>query len=224
MTVTTYATYLYLDELLSLQRPMTPAEEQDLSDSERLFIVVHQASETLLSQVLVDLRHIEAGCCRERCYAYRTERAIRLIDSLDGQLTLLRRTLRREDFLLFRDRFGTASGLQSEQFSELFDLTDRLTAPDGDLGGDLSGDGAGDLTGDLSGDGTERPVRHGRFDALREAVQRWRRTHLELVEHMLGDRTGTGETSGVRFLRDRLESREPDGGRRVTPVGQRTRS
>ncbi|RAJ69913.1 tryptophan 2,3-dioxygenase [Streptomyces sp. Amel2xB2] len=217
MTVTTYATYLHLDELLSLQRPMTPAEEQDLSDSERLFIVVHQASETLLSQVLVDLRHIEAGCCRERCYAYRTERAIRLIDSLDGQLTLLRRTLRREDFLLFRDRFGTASGLQSEQFSELFDLTDRLTAPDGDLAGDLTGDGA------------ERPVRHSRLDALREAVQRWRRTHLELVEHMLGDRTGTGETSGVRFLRDRLESRElesrePDGGRRMTPVGQRTRS
>src|SRR5262245_56235182 len=104
MTVPTYATYLHLDELLSLQRPMTPAEQQDLSDSERLFIVVHQASETLLSQVLVDLRHIEAGRCGQRCYAYRLERTVRLIGSLDGQLTLLRRTLRREDFLHFRDR------------------------------------------------------------------------------------------------------------------------
>lgn len=202
MTDTTYANYLHLDELLSLQRPMTPAGQQDLSDSERLFIVVHQASETLLSQVLVDLRHIEDGCCGQGCYAYRAERAVRLIDSLDGQLTLLRRTLRPKDFLLFRDRFETASGLQSQQFGELFDLTDRLTAPDA----------------------TDRPMRHRQLDALREAVQRWRRTHLELVEHMIGGMSGSGETSGVRFLRDRLDGHEADGGCQVTAAGHRTRS
>ncbi len=202
MTDTTYATYLHLDELLSLQRPMTPAEQQDLSDSERLFIVVHQVSETLLSQVLVDLRHLEAGRCVQSCHTYRAERAIRLIDSLDGQLTLLRRTLRREDFHNFRDRFGTASGVQSTQFNELFRLTERLTAP-----------GGGD-----------RPVRPRQLDELRDAVQRWRHTHLELVEHMIGSLPGSGETGGVSFLRDRLRDLAPDNGDRFTVAGQRTRS
>ncbi|WP_369268102.1 tryptophan 2,3-dioxygenase family protein, partial [Streptomyces harbinensis] len=178
MTSPTYATYLRLDELLALQVPLTPREQRDLSDSERLFIVVHQASETLLSQVLVDLRHLDAGPCGPACRAHRTDRAVRLIGALEGQLTLLRRTLRREDFLAFRDRFGTASGLQSEQFRELFALTARLTGnPDGDRSG-----------------------------ALDAAVRRWRATHLDLVAHMLGDEPGTGATSGRRFLASRLEN------------------
>ncbi|MET2718076.1 tryptophan 2,3-dioxygenase family protein [Streptomyces harbinensis] len=188
MTSPTYATYLRLDELLALQVPLTPREQRDLSDSERLFIVVHQASETLLSQVLVDLRHLDAGPCGPACRAHRTDRAVRLIGALEGQLTLLRRTLRREDFLAFRDRFGTASGLQSEQFRELFALTARLTGhPDGDRSG-----------------------------ALDAAVRRWRATHLDLVAHMLGDEPGTGATSGRRFLASRLEN-PPDAAPATTP-------
>ncbi|MFB4193804.1 tryptophan 2,3-dioxygenase family protein [Streptomyces carpaticus] len=188
MTSPTYATYLRLDELLALQDPLTPRDQRDLRDSERLFIVVHQASETLLSQVLVDLRHLDTGPCGPACRAHRTDRAVRLIGALEGQLTLLRRTLRREDFLAFRDRFGTASGLQSEQFRELFTLTARLTGnPDGDRSG-----------------------------ALKTAVRRWRATHLDLVAHMLGDEPGTGETSGRRFLASRLED-PPAAAPAVTP-------
>ncbi|NGO12180.1 hypothetical protein G5C60_32390 [Streptomyces sp. HC44] len=190
MTATTYATYLHLDELLSLQRPLTPVEQQDLSDSERLFIVVHQASETLLSQVLVDLRHIEANRCGQRCFAHRVERATWLIDGLEGQLTLLRHALRQEDFLRFRERLGSASGLQSEQFRQLFALIERLT----------------------TADDVHRPVNPRHFDRLSGAVRRWRQTHLELVEYMIGDQPGTGDTSGIRFLRSRLNgsSREQD--------------
>ncbi|MFC5171010.1 tryptophan 2,3-dioxygenase family protein [Streptomyces mutomycini] len=183
MTSPTYATYLRLDELLSLQQPLTPAEQRDLSDSERLFIVVHQASETLLSQVLVDLRHIDAHRCGQQCFSQRVERAARLVDALAGQLTLLHRTLRREDFLRFRDRFGTASGLDSEQFKELFSRVRRLTKH-----------GADDRS----------PQEAQRLGELGAAVGRWRSTHLELVDHMLGDRPGTGETSGARFLAARL--------------------
>ncbi|MFF9688501.1 tryptophan 2,3-dioxygenase family protein [Streptomyces sp. NPDC014623] len=189
MTSPNYATYLKIDELLSLQRPLTPAEQQDLSDSERLFIVVHQASETLLSQVLVDLRHIDAGRCGQQCHAQRLERATRLVGSLEGQLTLLRHTLLREDFLLFRDRLGTASGLQSEQFHELFGLVKRLTQRGGE---------------------DRPPADSRRLSGLDDAVQRWRRTHLELVSHMLGDRPGSAETSGARFLAARLDGASTD--------------
>ncbi|WP_423509422.1 tryptophan 2,3-dioxygenase family protein [Streptomyces xinghaiensis] len=187
----TYASYLRLDELLSSQQPLTPPEQRDLSDSERLFIVVHQASEILLSQVLVDLGHIDAGRCGRSCFTHRVDRAVRLVDALTGQLTLLRRTLRREDFLRFRDRFGTASGLESEQFKELFLRVRRLTRHAG---------------------GGRPPEEARHLGELDDAVRRWRSTHLELVGHMLGDLPGTGETSGGRFLAARL-----DGG----PAGER---
>jgi tryptophan 2,3-dioxygenase len=204
LTGTTYATYLHLDELLSQQHPLTPIDRRDEYDCERLFIVVHQASETLLSQVLVDLRHIAAYQCGQRCFAHRAERAIRLIDALEGQLTLLRHTLRREDFLRFRDRVGTASGLQSEQFHELFALTESLTPG-----------GAGPLL----------PLAPRQRDGLSAAVRRWRRTHLELVEYMIGDMPGTGETAGLRFLASRLNGvpRGEDGGCPIA-VGKRTHS
>ncbi|NJQ02547.1 tryptophan 2,3-dioxygenase family protein [Streptomyces zingiberis] len=184
MPYPTYASYLRLDELLSLQRPLTPAEQRELSDSERLFIVVHQAAETLLSQALVDLRHLDDGRCGPACTTYRLERAARVVDALVGQLTLLRRTLRREDFMGFRDRFGTASGLESEQFKELFARVRRLTRQAG---------------------GDRVPEEARWLGELDEAVRRWRSTHLELVAHMLGDQPGTAETSGARFLAARLD-------------------
>ncbi|MFE9724182.1 tryptophan 2,3-dioxygenase family protein [Streptomyces sp. NPDC005794] len=204
MTPPNYATYLHLDELLTLQSPLTPSVQQDLSDSERLFIVVHQASETLLSQVLVDLRHIDADQCERQCYTQRVERATRLVDSLEGQLTLLRHTLLREEFMLFRDRFGTASGLQSKQFHELFGLVRKLTQR-----------------------GEARPSAGSeRLTGLDDAVRRWRRTHLELVTHMLGDLPGSAETSGIRFLAARLDNTSTDepAGAGGSPAGSQGRT
>jgi len=178
----TYSKYLHVKELLSLQNPLTPADQQDLHDSEQLFIVVHQASETLLSLALTDLRHIEANQCGRRCFAYRAERATQVVEVLEGNLSLLHHTLKPEDFLQFRDRFGTASGLQSAQFHELFRLTERLTAGDrGDL-----------VTVEL------------RLVRLQAAVRRWRATHLKMVRHMIGSLPGSGDTSGVRYLERRL--------------------
>ncbi|MBZ6141852.1 tryptophan 2,3-dioxygenase family protein [Streptomyces olivaceus] len=184
MTSPNYATYLHLPELLDLQRPLTPVDQQDLSDSERLFIVVHQASETLLSQVLVDLRHIASGQCGRRCHDRRAQRATRLVGALEGQLKLLHHTLPREDFLLFRHRFGTASGVQSKQFHELFARVRKLTKH-----------------GDEDGPAADPEL----LTALDEAVRRWRHTHIELVAHMLGDRPGSAETSGLRWLAARLD-------------------
>lgn len=204
MTGMTYATYLHLDELLSLQHPLTPVTLQDEHDDERLFIVVHQSSETLLSQVLVDLRHIAANECGQRCFAHRAERATRLIDALEGQLTLMRHTLKPEDFLRFRDRIGMASGLQSEQFHELFALTERLMP---------------------GGTGHFLSVDPRRRDELSAAVRRWRRTHLELVEYMIGNLPGTAKTSGVRYLASRLNGTPQDeDGHRSVVAGKRARS
>ncbi|WP_157357647.1 tryptophan 2,3-dioxygenase family protein [Amycolatopsis nigrescens] len=194
----TYSRYLHLKELLALQHPLTPPEQEDLCDSERLFIVVHQASEILLGQALTDLRHLEANQCGARCFRYRAERATRLIDALEGHLTLLRQTLDPADFLRFRDLFGTASGMQSAQFHELFELTERLPAMD---------------------------IGHSAATELRDAVRRWRRTHLQLVQYMIGNQPGSGETSGLRYLARRLNGKA-SGEIAGCPVGAlpRTRS
>jgi tryptophan 2,3-dioxygenase len=188
VTAMTYSKYLHLNELLSLQHPLTPSDQQDLRDSEQFFIVVHQASETLLSQALIDLRHVEANHCSKQCFAQRMERASKLVDALEGQLTLLHQALRPEDFLGFRHRFGTASGMQSTQFHELIDLTERL------------------MTRDVSHGGPEEPRQLVR---LSTAVQRWRYTHLKLVQHMIGDLPGSANSSGVRYLASKLNCPSP---------------
>lgn len=183
MTGMTYARYLHLKELLSLQRPLTPPADEDVHDGERLFIVVHQASETLLSQALIDMGHIERGECTTSCFDHRADRATRLIEALENLLTLLHDTLDPEEFRSFRDSLGTASGLQSKQFHELFELTERLT----------------------TGNADQRvAVESHKLVRLRAAARRWRCTHLKLVEHMIGGRDGTGDTSGVDYLERRL--------------------
>ncbi len=196
MTSVTYSSYLHLKELLSLQQPLTPDTQRDVRDSERMFIIVHQVSETLLSQGLIDLRHVDEDRCGGRCSADRVERAARLVETMEGHLHLLRDTLRREDFLGFRDRLGTASGLQSSQFHELFALTEKLTAAQ---------QGARE---------SWRPA----LDHLRAAVEGWLRAHLALVDHMIGELPGTGKTDGRKFLETTLTGFTSSGGA-TCPLG-----
>jgi tryptophan 2,3-dioxygenase len=209
VTAVTYSGYLRLTELLSLQHPRTPADRPEVRDSERLFIVVHQASEILLTQELADLRQIAATGCRHSSFAVRVERVAALVDTLVAHLALLRgalpaadflmfrdrlgtAALPAADFLMFRDRLGTASGAQSAQFQQLFRLTEFVVTAN-----------AGD---------------HQRVARLAAAVRRWRSTHLEMVADMIGDRRGTGDTAGARYLAHRLaESSLAD-----SPLGARS--
>jgi hypothetical protein len=51
----TYAEYLKVDELLTLQRPLSDGPEHD----EMLFIVIHQVYELWFKQVIHELDHLE---------------------------------------------------------------------------------------------------------------------------------------------------------------------
>ena len=51
----TYAEYLKIDELLTLQRPLSDGPEHD----EMLFIVIHQVYELWFKQVIHELDHLE---------------------------------------------------------------------------------------------------------------------------------------------------------------------
>ena len=183
MTAVTYSGYLRLTELLSLQQPRTPADRPEVRDSERLFIVVHQASETLLSLALADLRQIVATGCEHSSFAHRIERATAVVDTLVEHLALLRDALPAADFLAFRDQLGSASGAQSAQFQQLFRLTEYVV---------------------MANDERGAAADHHRVARLTDAVRRWRGTHLEMVAAMIGNRRGTGDTTGARYLAHRI--------------------
>jgi tryptophan 2,3-dioxygenase len=112
----TYASYLKIDELLSLQEPLSEPEEHD----ELLFIVIHQTYELWFKELLHEIDHLAALLrCNDTPGAQRTlGRASRICRVAAAQMDVLE-TMTPTAFLAFRDRLESASGFQSAQFREL---------------------------------------------------------------------------------------------------------
>lgn len=112
----TYADYLAVDELLSLQRPLSDPVEHD----EMLFIVIHQAYELWFKQVLWELDYLieslDAGRGPEAMATLK--RILTILKVLVHQIDILE-TMTPVEFSSFRDRLESASGFQSAQFREL---------------------------------------------------------------------------------------------------------
>lgn len=112
----TYASYLHLDELLSLQSPRSSPEEHD----ELLFIVIHQTYELWFKLVLHETDRIIAGFHAGDLFGtIATFKRLRTImKTLVGQLDILE-TMTPLSFSSFRSRLDAASGFQSYQFREI---------------------------------------------------------------------------------------------------------
>jgi len=111
----TYASYLHLDELLSLQRPRSEPPEHD----ETLFIIAHQAYELWFKLQLHELEKICADLRNNRLYgAIGTFKRVRTIMKVMVEQVDILETLTPMSFSSFRDRLETASGFQSTQFRE----------------------------------------------------------------------------------------------------------
>ena len=111
----TYANYLKIDELLSLQQPRDEVEHDEM-----LFIVIHQVYELWFKVVLHELDY----CCRLLVEgdAPRAQHALRrvltILKVMVSQLDVLE-TMTPTEFLTFRERLESASGFQSDQFRQL---------------------------------------------------------------------------------------------------------
>jgi tryptophan 2,3-dioxygenase len=112
----TYANYLDLEKLLTLQRPRSEPPEHD----EMLFIVIHQTYELWFKQLLHEFdkvnRDFSGGDLFGAMHSFKRCRTI--MKTLVGQLDILE-TMTPTSFNSFRDRLETASGFQSVQFREL---------------------------------------------------------------------------------------------------------
>ena len=112
----TYANYLKLDELLSLQQPRAEGPEHD----ELLFIVIHQVYELWFKELLHELDRVAALLRSDEPHRsqHTLKRILTILKVLVAQLDILE-TMTPLEFLSFRSRLEAASGFQSDQFRQI---------------------------------------------------------------------------------------------------------
>jgi tryptophan 2,3-dioxygenase len=112
----TYGSYLKIDELLSIQQPLSDPPHHD----EMLFIVIHQVYELwfklLLHEIEAAMRFLAADDLLKVQKNFRRIHAIQQV--LEHQIDVLE-TMTPQEFNAFRDGLDPASGFQSAQFREI---------------------------------------------------------------------------------------------------------
>jgi tryptophan 2,3-dioxygenase len=217
-----YGSYLALDELLALQRPLSEPEHPD----ELLFIVVHQASELWFKVILHELDALvtafdAADVAAAMMVAKRLNALVRIVAD---QLSALD-TLPPQRFAQFRGYLGSSSGSQSAQFRAI-EAASGLRDPHFLQAIAEHGPPPAVVQRWL-----ERPTLQSLFERLLEksgrtieqvygdsapselfllaeelleyeqGFARWRFLHVQLVERIIGPgTTGTGGTLGARYL------------------------
>ena len=222
---TDYASYLFIDDLLRLQKPITPGAHDEL-----LFIVVHQAYELWFKLILHELMaardDLEAG--RPHAAAPKLRRVVAIERLLLDQLDVLE-TMSPDGFLEFRDPLAPASGFQSVQFRQIewiSGLRDTFPSdaepPPGPSLYDAFRACAGlpedeverlEALAQLYRDHEDDPGRawlHRVAERLvdhDEGVALWRHHHVLMAAREIGSRPGTGGSPGVPYLKTTLDRR-----------------
>ena len=207
---TEYAAYLLIDDLLDLQRPLTPDAHDEL-----LFIIVHQAYELWFKLMIHELAQVDAELRRDRPGGALPglKRMVAIDRLLLAKLDVLE-TMGPEGFLEFRDPLGPASGFQSRQFREIEAASAELW-PAFCAGAGLPGDREQRIAwlADLYREHADDPLRAVRHQVCEllvdhdETVQRWRFHHTLMAAREIGSRPGTGGSRGVEYLRGTVDKR-----------------
>lgn len=120
-----YGEYLKIDELLSLQQPLSNATDGRPAHDEMLFIITHQAYELWFRQILFELDSVLEVFSQQVVYERQLGRVISRLDRIRSIQELLVQqidvieTMTPLDFLEFRDMLVPASGFQSVQFKQI---------------------------------------------------------------------------------------------------------
>ena len=242
----TYWGYLKLDELLSLQQPLSDGPEHD----ETLFIIIHQVYELWFKEMLHELDHLQKLLATNQTprAQHTLKRILTILKTLVAQIDVLE-TMTPLEFLTFRDRLEQGSGFQSAQFRELeFALgrkdvraaerypagspaRRRLEARYGqptlwdaflrylEANGYRTAEDVNerDVTQPIVPSPTTQRILIDiyrtnptvaavceRLLDLDEGFQEWRYRHVKMVERTIGDKAGTGGSTGAEYLRKSL--------------------
>ncbi len=112
----TYSSYLKLEELLSLQKPVSDGPEHD----ETLFIIIHQIYELWFKELLHEVDYLKSLLAAEDATraSHTLKRILTILKVVVAQIDVLE-TMTPLEFLSFRARLESGSGFQSFQFREL---------------------------------------------------------------------------------------------------------
>jgi tryptophan 2,3-dioxygenase len=222
-----YGSYLHISELLALQGGLTQAHD------ELLFIVVHQVYELWFKVLIHELEAVRSAIVAEDLHAARHFLArVKVIEALLVEQVAVLETMAPQDFLTFRSELAPASGFQSAQFREIEFLSGLK-----DAGYIKALDGNADARARLQqrmeepslldvftallerrgvtvNDLYRQNDQHADLLELAEALldhdegfRLWRLRHVEMVERQIGDKPGTGGSTGVRYLQSTLSKR-----------------
>jgi tryptophan 2,3-dioxygenase len=222
-----YDSYLRIPQLLELQQGLTQAHD------ELLFIVVHQVYELWFKVLIDELESVRGAIETDDVRAARHSLArVKVIEHLLVEQVAVLETMAPQDFLTFRSELAPASGFQSVQFREIEFLSGLKDAgyiktldKEGDARARLQRrldepsihdaftalmQRRGVTVSDLYRQGN----RHADILELAEALldhdegfRLWRLRHIEMVERQIGDKPGTGGSTGVRYLQSTLHKR-----------------
>ncbi len=222
-----YDSYLRIPQLLELQQGLTQAHD------ELLFIVVHQVYELWFKVLIHELERVRDTIEADDLRGARHSLArVKVIEGLLVEQVAVLETMAPQDFLTFRSELAPASGFQSVQFREIEFLSGLK-----DAGYIKTLDGEGDARARLQrrlkeaslhdafaalmerrrvsvSDLYRQGERHADLLELAEALldhdegfRLWRLRHVEMVERQIGDKPGTGGSTGVRYLQSTLGKR-----------------
>jgi tryptophan 2,3-dioxygenase len=240
----TYTSYLAVDELLSLQKPLSKGPEHD----ELLFIIIHQTYELWFKQLIHEFKEAQRALEVNETYkALAVLGRIRTImKTCVSQVDILE-TMTPLQFLSFRSYLAASSGFQSAQFRmveailgrrdekfanhlppaaqiEISNLLNNRSLWDSVLLY-LSKRGAVIPTEILKRDFKDQYtpseevqnvlIKIHREDSeaamiceklvdIDEGLQEWRYRHVKMVERTIGSKSGTGGSSGVKYLASTL--------------------
>jgi len=112
----TYSSYLKLNELLSLQQPVSDGPEHD----ETLFIIIHQIYELWFKELIHETDYLKSLLGTEDTprALHTLKRILTILKVVVAQIDVLE-TMTPLEFLSFRARLESGSGFQSLQFREL---------------------------------------------------------------------------------------------------------
>lgn len=210
----TYHGYLKLDAILGAQQPLGPAElGTQVYAAEHFFIVVHQAFELWFKQELLDL------ACASDALSPPTDDPELALDHLQRVASVQRLLteqmvlfdhLSPRSFLAFRPYLGEASGSESKQYRDV----ERALGLRGSAGSPIFNA----FTEALNRTGLsletlyQNPSRWGALYRVAELLVDisegfWLLTaaHVRIAERTIGQKPGTGGTSGVEYLARALE-------------------
>ena len=240
----TYTSYLAVDELLSLQRPVSVGPEHD----EMLFIIIHQTYELWFKQLIHEFaqaqRLMEAG---DTHYSLSVLGRIRTIMKICVNQIDILETMTPLQFNSFRSYLSSSSGFQSAQFRKVEAILGRRdTKMAGHLPPDVQAEIAiitagnsvydsalaylakrghpipadvlardrtlayeanlrvQDVLLDIHRNDPESAMVCERLLDIDEGIQEWRYRHVKMVERTIGQKIGTGGSSGVEYLSSTL--------------------